>query len=172
MKKIIFSMLLFAACTLAVQAQSSGCAKTCTAKQAAACASKSTATAQVPQEHQAAAAKLASMDKTIEMRKSENGVTYVRKESCAHSGTVAYTSLSYDAANNAFVNVGPSEMSATTTSAAGCGPKATAASGKAGCSATAAGKGCCASKAKTSTASTTVNANEGKPVKTSGGTKN
>jgi hypothetical protein len=79
---------------------------------------------------------------------------------------VSYTDVTYDAVNNKFVNVGPSEVS----TAAGCGPaKATA--GKSGCSSAAAGKaGCCASKAKTTTASNTTNASEGKPVKTSGGT--
>jgi hypothetical protein len=175
MKKIVFSILFMAAFALGLQAQGSGCSKSAAAGKPGCCAAKASVAANynVPQEHQAAAAKLASMDKNIEARKSENGVTYVRKETCAHSGSVAYTNLSYDPLQNTFVNVGPSEMGAAkTTSAAGCGPaKATA--GKTGCATSAAGKsGCCASKAKTSTASTTVNASEGKPVKTSGGTKN
>lgn len=176
MKRIIFSILLFSACAFAVQAQGSGCAKSCTAKSASAasCHAKvaSASTNAVPAEHLAAAAKLASMDKSIEARKTEDGgVTYVRKETCGHSGSVSYMALSYDAAHNSFVNVSPSEVSTTTTkSAAGCGPaKATA--GKACCAAGASTKACCASKAKTTTASST-NENEGKPVKTSGGTKN
>ena len=167
MKKIIFSILVFSACALAVQAQSSGCAKSCAAKSAS-CHSKVAAVNNyVPAEHQAAAAKLASTQRTIEERKSENGVAYVRRVN--EGGTVIDTDVTYDAVNNQFVNVSPSDVS-TAAPAAGCGPaKATAA--KSGCSSAAAGKtGCCASKAKTTTASNTTNATEGKPVKTSGGT--
>ena len=171
MKKIIFSILLFSACALAVQAQSSGCAKSCTAKSASAagCHAKvgTAANTVVPAEHQAAAAKLAATQRTIEMRKSENGVSYVRRVN--EGGTVSYADVSYDAVNNKFVNVSPSEVSTATPSAAGCGP-ASGTAAKSGCAAGAAGKaGCCASKAKTTTASNTTNATEGKPVKTSGG---
>jgi hypothetical protein len=160
---------------LTAEAQSSSCAKSCTGKKAASaasCQSKvSTASVVIAPEHQAAAAKLASMDATIESRKNETGgVSYVKKETCAYSGSVSYVDLGYDASTNTFVNVSPADVRAA--SSTGCGPKATSASGKAACATGAAGKsGCCASKAKSASA-TSASSLDAKPVKTSGGTKN
>jgi hypothetical protein len=178
MKKIFFSLLLLSAFALTADAQSSNCAKSCAAKKgaaAASCQSKvSTASVVIAPEHQAAAAKLASMDASIEARKNETGgVSYVKKETCGYSGSVSYVSLGYDPATNTFVNVAPSELAPAAKSSTGCGPsKATSANGKACCASGSAAKaGCCASKAKTASA-TSASSLEAKPVKTSGGTKN
>ena len=59
-----------------------------------------------------AAAKLASMDSSIETKTCPvtGTVSYVRKETCAGSGTVSYVDVNYDAATNTFVNVSPMKM--------------------------------------------------------------
>jgi hypothetical protein len=170
MKRILFSLLLVSAFAAGAQAQSkASCAKSCAAKAASAssCHSKVAGMTAVSAEDAAAAAKLASLDATIESRKDETtgAVCYVRKETCSHSGSVSYVALNYDAATNTFVNVSPTAVNET--KAAGCGSaKATSASVKSCCVAGSANKACCASKGKVAT---TTNANEGKPVKTAGG---
>ena len=146
MKKILFSFCFFILMAAGAQAQKASCAKTCT-KSAAACQSKapSVATASTA-DHSEAAAKLASMDASIETRTNANTgtVSYVRKQTCSHSGTVSYVDLTYDAPSGTFVNASPSKMEGK---GSGCGSKATTASGKAGCaSGASAGKSCCAGK--------------------------
>jgi len=133
------------------QAQKASCTKTCTKSSAAsaACHEKAPSAASVTTGtgNSVAAAKLASMDASIETRTdpATGNVSYVRKETCSHSGTVSYVDVSYDATTNSFVNVSPVKTSG---SATGCGSKATTTSGKACCTSGAAmGKSCCAGKA-------------------------
>jgi hypothetical protein len=87
---------------------------------------------------------MASLDATIETRTdpSTGAVTYVRKETCSHSGAVSYVNVNFDPATNTFVNVSPTG----TGSGASCGSKATSASGKSCGSGASAGKSCCAGK--------------------------
>jgi len=136
MKKVLFSLFLFSAMAVGVQAQNAACAKSCAAKPAGAtCDSKSATSAN------AAAAKLASTDATIETKTcpGTNEVCYVRKVS-ETNGTVSYVDVTYDATTNTFVNVSPMKS----TKEAGCSGKN--ASGA---------KACCApGAAKTKTAST------------------
>ena len=172
MKRIFFSFMLLAAFAVGAQAQSSGCAKSCTGKSAAACQTKVAGTSTTIGSDQAmAAAKIASLDPTIEPRKNqETGeVSYVRKETNPHNGTVSYVALNFDATTSTFVNVGPSKME---TPAAGCSSHATPASGKSCCASGAASKSCCAGKTKTaSLSSSSTSGAEVKPVKTAGGSK-
>lgn len=153
MKKILFSLFFFSLMIVGAQAQKSSCAKTCTKSAAASAACKDKApgsnTASVATiENSAAAAKLASMDASIESRTdaATGNVTYVKKETCSHSGKVSFVDVSYDASTNTFLNVSPMKAAGT---GVGCGShtKGTATSGKACCaSGASAGKSCCASK--------------------------
>lgn len=160
MKKVLFSFVVMSLMAVGAQAQKSSCSKTCTAKPAAAavnCSSESST---------AAAAKLASMDASIESRTCpvSGTVSYVRKET-GKNGAVSFVDVSYDASTNTFVNVSPVKAEAAKAS---CGTSATSASGKSCCATKAsASKSCCAGKAKTASAATTAPA-DGKPVKTSG----
>lgn len=172
MKKVLFSIFLFSALALGVQAQKSSCtsSKSCTAKPAAACESKSATSATGVNGD--AAAKLASMDATIESKTCPvtGTVSYVRKETST-TGTVSYVDVSYDAATNSFVNVAPSTMGAHE----GCGAKTTSGSGKSCCAggsakATSGTKSCCAEKGK-QTSTTTTTTNSGTAVKTSSPSK-
>ncbi len=172
MKKVLFSFFLFSVMAVGVQAQKSACSKTCTAKPAAgvsSCEGKSASVATTG--GNTAAAKLASMDSSIETKTCPvtGTVSYVRKETCAHSGTVSYVDVNYDATTNTFVNVSPMKMEGKKE----CGTKGTSANGKSCCagkssaatSTSGAGKSCCAGK--TSAATTT----SGKAVKTSSPSK-
>lgn len=141
MKKVLFSLALALFAVAGVSAQA--CAKSCTSKQASA----TTCT----KENAAAAAKLASMDQTIESRTCPKSgtVSYVRKETDA-AGTVKFVDVAYDGTSNTFVNVAPSSMEG---GKAACSPAgATATSGKAACGTAGSGKACCAGKAKTASA--------------------
>ncbi|MEZ4948508.1 MAG: hypothetical protein R2879_14395 [Saprospiraceae bacterium] len=125
---------------------------------------KSASTTEVQSDE--AAAKLASMDETIERRVCEKSgtVSYWKKETCAKSGNVSFSEVSYDSANGQFVNVSPSEVHGKATNGKSCcagksaGSKAScsgaekASASKASCSG-AAKAGCCSSK-KASAAST------------------
>jgi hypothetical protein len=146
MKKFIFSLFFFS--FLVVGAQAQKCSKTCTkSATAASCQTKApssvatTATAPTSEEAMVAA-KMASLDPSIETRSCPvtGNVSYVRKETCAHSGKVSFVDVSYDATTSTFVNVSPKAEGA------GCN-KSTATSGKS-CSSNAAagGKSCCAGK--------------------------
>jgi len=148
MKKVIFSIFFFSLMVVGVQAQKSSCSKSsCTAKPAAATAtcdhmSGSAASAETT----AAAAKLASMDPSIETRTCpvSGTVTYVRKEEGAKKGEYTYVDLAYDATSNSFINVAPSKMEG----AAGCSAKGTSANGKSCCAGSAGSGACCAGKSK------------------------
>lgn len=150
MKKILFSLCLLMMMAAGAQAQKSSCSKPCTKSAAAstACHSKAPAAASLTDADKAAAAKLASLDGSIEPRTdSKTGeVNYVRKQTCAHSGAVSYVDVNYDAATKTFVNVSPAHAAEKS---AGCGSKATSASGKSCCASGASmGKSCCAGKSK------------------------
>jgi hypothetical protein len=92
MKKVFFLLMFFAAlCVTNANAQ-------CTAGTAVkpCCMAK--------------AAKAATSDASIEMRKSDDGsVSYVRKEADA-AGTVKFVSVQFDEASSSFVNVAPKSM--------------------------------------------------------------
>jgi len=159
MKKILFSILFLSALATGVQAQKSDCSKACTAKPAGvSCEGKSAATATTGVNAEAAA-KLASLDASIETKTCPvtGTVSYVRKETCAHSGTVSYVDVNYDAATNTFVNVSPVKMQGTPA----CGAKGTSTSGKSCCAEGGKGKNasssksCCAGKSASASATTT-----------------
>jgi len=145
MKKFLLSFFFFSLMVVGAQAQKACCSKMST-KSAASCEAKvsSVATASFT-ESSTDAAKMASRDQTIETRTDPIGnVSYVRKETCAHSGSVSYVNVSYDAATSSFVNVSPVKMEGGHS----CTSKATSTSGKSCCAAGAAsGKSCCAGKA-------------------------
>ncbi|MDQ3017349.1 MAG: hypothetical protein M3R25_11610 [Bacteroidota bacterium] len=135
MKKVIFSLFFCSFLVLGANAQKATCSKTCTkGSSASACTAKAPGVATT--ESIAAAAQLASMDASIETRTdpSSGAVTYVRKETCAHSGSVSYSDVNYDATSNTFVNVSPMKMEGASTSKSCSGGSA-------------AGKSCCAGKA-------------------------
>jgi hypothetical protein len=94
MKKVLF-LLFFAALSVAtVNAQ-------CSASTA------------VPSCCMAKAAKAASADASLEMRKSDDGaVSYVRKETDA-AGAVKFVSVKFDESSSSFVNVAPKSMTET-----------------------------------------------------------
>lgn len=148
MKKILFSLCFFSFMIVGAQAQKASCAKPCTKSTAASasCHEKAPSAASATSgANLDAAAKLASMDASIETRTdpATGNVSYVRKETCSHSGSVSYVDVSYDASTNTFVNVSPAKAMGS-----GCSTKATSASGKACCTNGAAmGKSCCAGKA-------------------------
>lgn len=165
MKQVLFTFFFFSVMAVGLQAQSSSCSKTCAAKPASAgvsCDSKGAATTTASATE--AAAKLASMDASIESKTCpvSGKVSYVRKET-DKKGTVSLVDVSYDAATNSFVNASPMKMEG----GQNCGTKASSAKGKNCCAGTtASGKACCAGKGKAASTSTTTN--DGKAVKTSG----
>lgn len=116
MKKVLFSLVVMTLMAVGAQAQKSSCSKTCTTKPAAASVSCGS-------ESSAAAAKLASMDASIESRTCpvSGTVSYVRKET-GKNGAVSFVDVSYDAATNTFVNVSPVKTEAAKAS---CGTSAT-----------------------------------------------
>ena len=145
MKKILFSLCFFTFLAIGAQAQKTSCAKTCTKSTAAASCQTKAPSSTATTASGMSAAQLASMDATIETRTdpATGNVSYVRKETCSHSGKVSYVNVNYDATTNTFVNVSPVSGAGT-----GCGTKATSASGKSCCASGAtAGKSCCAGKA-------------------------
>lgn len=176
MKRIFFSLLFLSALALGASAQNSTCAKTCAAKKgtaASSCQSKVGVANAVPSQYQKAAAKLASMDTNIEQRTSETGeVSYVRKETCAFSGSVAYVDLSYDPAMNTFVNVSPAQVEKATTSGCSGAAKATSATSCSGAAKTtsANGKACCAGGTKAACATKAKAADADNTSKTTKGT--
>jgi hypothetical protein len=131
---VLFALLLGISLS-AVQAQN--CQKT-----ASSCCKKSasTATAEKPSGSIDAAAKLASLDETIETRTCEKSgsVSYVRKVVNETSGNVTFADVEYDGESGAFVNVAPAAKS--------CGTKT-------------AGAGCCAHKKSATAESTESKAN-------------
>lgn len=148
MKKFIFTFFFFSLMAAGLQAQKSSCAKSCTKGTSASVACQSKAPAAASVETDAAAAKLASMDASIEAKKCPvtGNVSYVKKVT-NQEGQVSMVDVTYDPATNAFVNVAPSKMEANSTGS-GCSSKtAVGANGKACCSSSAAAsKSCCAGK--------------------------
>lgn len=123
-------------------------AQTCS-KSASACSKKGASMTASEKAHCAgsadAAAKLASLDASIETRTDEKtgAVSYVRKEVNPETGAATFTSIEYNSELGKFVNVSPSQ-------------------GKA-CSKGAAGK-CCAGKAKTASADASTQVQKAQPV--------
>lgn len=162
MKKVLFSIFFFAVLIAGASAQKADCSKPCGSKSASAasCQAKAGATTSTASaDEAAAAAKLASMDKTIESRTCpvSGTVSYFRKEA-QPGGGVKQVDLQYDATSNTFVNVAPSTMKGQE----GCGSASKSASSSKSCcagkatNASASGKsaGCCSGKAqKTATKS-------------------
>jgi hypothetical protein len=144
MKKVTLFFTLFIGLGLtSLQAQSS-------AKTASACCKKSASVTCADKAHADgsadAAAKLASLDKSIEAHTCEKSgtVNYVRKEKDPATGNVIFTSLEYNSESGQFVNVSPSDKKACCT-----GDK----------------KSCCSSKMKASSADTDKGVQEEKQVK-------
>ena len=172
MKKILFSFSLLLCFALAAQAQHAGCSKTCTDKGVkSSCEVKVASTSTpIPSEYQTAAAKIASLDATIEPRTNPvtGEVTYVRKETAAHNGEVSFVALNFDPSTSTFVNVSPTQVAAKeNTQSCGAAKSASAKS----CCAAGATKASCGDKAKTSTASSTTSPAPVTATKTSGGSK-
>ena len=97
------------------------------------------------------AASAAAKDPTIEKRQAENGtMSYVRKEA-DQQGNVRFVSVSFDEAQNAFVNVAPPATTVSETEKAGMVKKSAscAAGGTKACCAGGAksGKSCAAASA-------------------------
>ncbi len=165
MKQILFALFLLSALTVSVQAQTPAC---CAGKKSASCQAKvADASTSIPADYLTAAAKMASLDPTIEPRTNPvtGEVSYVRKQTC-HDGAVSYVALNFDPATSTFVNVSPSQVEQES-KGAGCAPKNTSASGKSCCAAGAASKSCCADKMKSSAASSNTSTNtSATPAKT------
>jgi len=172
MKKILFSFSLLLCFALAAQAQHAGCSKTCTDKGVkSSCEVKvASASTPIPSEYQTAAAKVASLDATIEPRTNPvtGEVTYVRKETSAHNGEVSFAALNFDPASSTFVNVSPTQVAAKENTQS-CGASAKSTSAKSCCAGGT--KASCGDKAKTSTASSTASPAPVTATKTSGGSK-
>jgi hypothetical protein len=133
MKKILFSLSLLLSLTFGVQAQHACCSKSAAAK--GACEMKvAEASIPIPSEYQTAAAKIASLDASIEPRTNPvtGEVTYVRKETVAHSGEVSFVALNYDPNTSSFVNVSPTQVAAGANTQS-CGSTSKTASAKSGC---------------------------------------
>lgn len=139
MKKVLFSLFFMGALIVGASAQKAECSKPCGSKTAStSCQAKATGNASV--DEAAAAAKLASMDPTIQSHTCpvSGTVSYQRKEA-QKDGSVKFVDLKYDASSNTFVNTSPSAMP-----------------GKEGCTGQASGssasKSCCAGKASATSA--------------------
>lgn len=154
MKKLFLLLAFSGAVGFAANAQCSG------SKSASAAASVET-----PDAHgTAAAAKLASMDASIETRTCPHTgkVSYMKKNVSAENGKATFTEVEYCSKSGKFVNVSPSEKAACSKSKAGCSGDAKAdakatkvsATGGAGCCAGAkAASASCCDKSKSSSAS-------------------
>lgn len=169
MKRFLFSTLFFSLMLVGAQAQSSNCSKKCTSKQASSksCQGKSaSATADAGTATIEAAAKLASMDESIESKTCpvSGKVSYSKKETSAN-GEVSYVDVNYDAETNTFVNASPMKVEETK---ACSGKKAKGCcSSKSAKSASADSKGCCSKKSAAKSTSTSVSEekSEAKPTK-------
>jgi len=174
MKKILFSFSLLLCFALAAQAQHACCSKSTADKGGkSSCEVKvASASTPIPSEYQTAAAKVASLDATIEPRTNPvtGEVTYVRKETAAHNGEVSFVALNFDPATSTFVNVSPTQVAAKENTQS-CGSSAKSASAAKSCCAPGATKASCGDKAKTSTASATSSPAPVTATKTSGGSK-
>ncbi len=162
MKRFLFSTLFFSLMVVGAQAQNSGCSKACTAKQASSksCDGKSTSTAGVSTVE--AAAKLASMDESIETITCpvSGKVSYAKKETTA-KGEVSYVDVTYDAETNTFVNASPMKMEA----GKGCSSGQKAAGCCAGKSTSSKSAGCCSGKSASTSVSGAKSTTTAKPTK-------
>lgn len=133
MKKLLFLATFFFAVGIATS-NAQSCSGTASAGKSC-CASKM--------------AKAAAADPTIEKRVADNGtVSYVRKETDA-TGMVAFVSVQYDEAQNAFVNVAPKSAAQTTAGTditPAAAPKACAGGEKKACCASGQKKACAGEK--------------------------
>ena len=84
-------------------------AQACSKSKAAACAKKSATMADNGSAD--AAAKLASLDETIETRTCPHSgaVSYYKKETCKTTGNVSFAAVDYDQSLGKFVNVSPKD---------------------------------------------------------------
>ncbi|HEX5112410.1 MAG TPA: hypothetical protein VFV79_06170 [Saprospiraceae bacterium] len=172
MKKILFSFSLLLCFAFAAQAQHACCSKSADKGGKSSCEVKvASASTPIPSEYQTAAAKVASLDATIEPRTNPvtGEVTYVRKETSTHNGEVSFVALNFDPATSTFVNVSPTQVAAKENTQS-CGSSAKSASASKSCCAGAT-KASCGDKAKTSTASATTSPAPATATKTSGGSK-
>jgi len=176
MKKVLFSLSLMLCLALTAQAQHAGCSKSCSDKSKSSCEVKvADAATPIPSEYQTAAAKVASLDATIEPRTNPvtGEVTYVRRETAAHNGEVSFVALNFDPTTSTFVNVSPTQVAAKENTQ-GCGSKSASNSKMSCCAAGASSKSCCADKAKTASTSSATSTTAPAPVKAtkaSGGSK-
>jgi hypothetical protein len=156
MKKVLFSIFFFAVLIAGASAQKADCSKSCGSKSASAssCQAKAGTATTASVDEAAAAAKLASTDKTIESRTCpvSGTVSYFRKEA-QPGGGVKQVDLQYDATSNTFVNVAPSTMKGQE----GCGSASKSASS---------GKSCCAGKATNASGNNAAGCCSGKAQKT------
>jgi hypothetical protein len=168
MKKILFSLSLILCIAIGAQAQHMDCSKSCADKGGkSSCEMKvAAASTPIPSEYQMAAAKIASLDPTIEPRTNTatGEVSYVRKATSPKNGEVSFVALNYDPATSTFVNISPTDMTAQTANTQSCGASSKNASGKSCCAAGASSKSCCADKMKSSSAASSTTAPA--PVKT------
>lgn len=165
MKRFLFSTLFFSLMVVGVQAQSTSCCSKSKTASSKSCESKNTSTtAEVSTVE--AAAKLASMDESIETKTCpvSGKVSYTKKETSA-KGEVSYVDVNYDAETNTFVNASPMKMDQSKKECSGKDAKACCSSKSASASA----KGCCSGKSAAKTTSTSVSGDktkeEAKPTK-------
>jgi|GEM_PF-1068144 len=167
MKKILLSLSLLLCIALGAQAQHADCSKACSDKGGKSSCSMKVADAStpIPSEYQTAAAKVASLDASIEPRTNPvtGEVTYVRKETAPKNGEVSFVALNFDPTTSTFVNVSPTQVAATANTQS-CGASTKNASGKSCCAAGASSKSCCADKMKSSSTASATGAPA--PVKT------
>jgi len=173
MKKILFSLSLLVFLAFGAQAQHACCSKSAAGKSS--CEAKVATTTPIPAEYQTAAAKVASLDATIESRTNPvtGEVTYVRKETASHNGEVSFVALNFDPATSTFVNVSPTQVAAKENTQ-GCGSSAKSASATKSCCAGSSTKTCSADKVKTTSTASTTSTTAPAPVqatKASGGSK-
>ena len=148
MKKIFMLFAFFGLVSFAATAQKA-CTKSASAKSS--CCAKTAA----------AAAKLASLDNSIESRTcaTSGKVSYVKKSVCAQSGKVSYTDVEYCTKSKKFVNVSPTKK-ASCTKAAGAKKVSSVNGKKTGC--TAAQKASCAKKGMSCTKKSAKSASSAK----------
>jgi len=147
MKKfaLLFALILGFGLT-SVQAQSH-CDKKASASCAKTCSTSAKSAKQADTGSAEAAAKLASMDESIEQKTCEysGNVSYSRKE-VGDDGEVKLTALSYNASTNSFVNLSDTDKKSCCASGSGSGSGASANAGKA--SSKNSGASCCSKGGK------------------------
>jgi len=165
MKKLFVLFAFMGLVAFTANAQSCGSKKATSAKSETACCAKTAA----------AAAKLASMDESIESKTcAKSGkVSYTKKEVCAKSGKVSYTDVEYCTKSGKFVNMSPKDVKDVkcTKSKASCGDKAKASKAKATKVSSTTKKSCAAPKSASAGACGGSKAASAKAVKVSASAK-